>query len=114
MAEYPVFMYGVPAGVPVGNHLHRRYIPIPPTEDPSAGAIRMVSCSWKLAAHNIGLVVGDCAPKEYCNAIQYCINRVKKGGAVSAPYHRSWSTFRWMLSCALACSARKGAEHNKD
>ena len=39
--------------------------------------------------------------------------KMKIGRGVS-PLRRSWSTFKWMLSCALVCSAHKRAEHNKD
>jgi len=82
--------------------LRREGIPILPAESVSVGTIRILSCRLKPAAHNMEMFVGDCAPEE-----------IKRGRGVS-PLVQVLGTLIWKLSCALACSARKGAEHNKD
>ncbi|WP_302316797.1 hypothetical protein, partial [uncultured Alistipes sp.] len=52
VAKFPVFMYGVPAGVPVENHSRRKFIPIPPAINGLAGAIR-ISFGCRRSAHNV-------------------------------------------------------------
>lgn len=78
MAKFPVFIYGVPAGVPVGNHSRRLYIPIPPAMNSLAGAIR-ISFGCRKSAHNVEMFGDGCAPRE----------TIKSKRRISAPFDRS-------------------------
>ena len=89
------------AGVPVNVSAAKAYRFRRPKIPRSVQSVCFILWSRRRITWNVD---DGCAP-------QY----IKKArGALAALTRRSWSTFRWKLSCALACSAPVGAEHNKD
>lgn len=105
MAKFPVFMYGFPAGVPVGNHSRRLYIPVPPAMNSLAGAIR-ISFGCRKSAHNVWSDK-ECARKSIVMQSDIARTRQKKRARCQLSIEGLGGTIARKLSCALACSAPK-------